>query len=328
MVIISQGINVSESIFDQIRGACREVALIAENVKIDYEKVEQYSRHLPLKHALDICMDKTNHYCEDEIATITFFIVLDSINFGSGYFNFLRKEQGKSGYFTIASKLREEFVRCSLLSADDMKNLSVNDCFCIFGQTPCNWQIKELMSLFAKSLNQLGEFVESNYEGSFENMLKSACNSAEKLVNILLKMDMYQDVAYYKTIRVPFLKRAQITVSDLYAAFNGKGYGYFDDIDRLTIFADNLVPHVLRKDGILVYSEQLAKKIDSEQPILAGSEEEIEIRACALQAAELIVDVLKDRSVNARGIDQVLWHRGHQPFYRQSPRHITMTTNY
>ena len=29
----------------------------------------------------------------------------------------------------------------------------------------------------------------------------------------------------------------------------------FDDLDRLTIFADNLVPHVLRCDGVLVYEE-------------------------------------------------------------------------
>ncbi len=38
-----------------------------------------------------------------------------------------------------------------------------------------------------------------------------------------------------------FYKRAQIVASDLALA----GVARFADLDRLTIFADNLVPHVL-----------------------------------------------------------------------------------
>ncbi len=48
-----------------------------------------------------------------------------------------------------------------------------------------------------------------------------------------------------------FYKRAQITPSDLALA----GVAEFDDLDRLTIFADNLVPHVLRVDGVLRYED-------------------------------------------------------------------------
>ena len=44
-----------------------------------------------------------------------------------------------------------------------------------------------------------------------------------------------------------FYKRAQIAANDLHLA----GVVDFADIDRLTIFADNLVPHVLRLDGVL-----------------------------------------------------------------------------
>ena len=46
-----------------------------------------------------------------------------------------------------------------------------------------------------------------------------------------------------------FWKRAQILPNDLALA----GVAHFADLDRLTIFADNLVPHVLRIDGVLVY---------------------------------------------------------------------------
>ena len=52
---------------------------------------------------------------------------------------------------------------------------------------------------------------------------------------------------------VPFYKRAQLTAADLSLAFDGKGLGSFEDLDQLTIFADNLVPHVLRVDKVLLY---------------------------------------------------------------------------
>ena len=56
-----------------------------------------------------------------------------------------------------------------------------------------------------------------------------------------------------------FFKRAQLVPSDLALA----GMARFRDLDRLTIFADNLVPHVLRVDGVLVYDPRLAARIDA-----------------------------------------------------------------
>jgi hypothetical protein len=45
---------------------------------------------------------------------------------------------------------------------------------------------------------------------------------------------------------VRFLKRAQICVADLWAAFNGEGFGQFDDIEKITMFADYRVPRKSR----------------------------------------------------------------------------------
>jgi hypothetical protein len=98
----------------------------------------------------------------------------------------------------------------------------------------------------------------------------------------------------------------------------------------LTIFADNLVPHVLRVDGILQYTDKLAARIDAGHLIPAGSPEEVEIRASALHAAELLVAALRSRGqpVSAMGLDYVLWNRGQQPYYKARPRHRTRTIFY
>ena len=117
-----------------------------------------------------------------------------------------------------------------------------------------------------------------------------------------------------------FWKRAQITVNDLALA----GVAEFPDIDELTIFADNLVPHVLRMDGVLVYDDELAADIDGGEPLPRGRRER-EIRACAVHACEAIAAELK---IPPRDLDVMLWNRGQEPRYKARPRHRTRTVYY
>jgi hypothetical protein len=98
------------------------------------------------------------------------------------------------------------------------------------------------------------------------------------------------------------------------------------DLDRLTLFADNLVPHVLRLDGVLSFDAGLVERIEHEQLIEHGSHEEVEIRACALHAVELLVDA--HGNTTAATIDNALWNRGAGAHYKASPRHRARCTAY
>ena len=60
------------------------------------------------------------------------------------------------------------------------------------------------------------------------------------------------------------------------------------DLQRLTIFADNLVPHVLRCDGVLRYEGGPRCAHRRRAGCCAPGAEEREIRACAVHACELI----------------------------------------
>jgi hypothetical protein len=100
----------------------------------------------------------------------------------------------------------------------------------------------------------------------------------------------------------------------------------FEDYGRLTMFADNLVPHVLRLDGVLRFDPVLVQRIEREELIEHGSPEEIEIRACAVYAIELIAGARPDSC--AAEIDQRLWLRGQQPRYKAVPRHRCRCTAY
>ena len=143
-------------------------------------------------------------------------------------------------------------------------------------------------------------------------------------------MPLYRDVAHYAGREVPLYKRAQLTVSDLAIAFAGEGPGAFHDLDRLTIFADNLVPHVLRLEGVLVYDPELVARIERGELLPPGAPEEVEIRAVALHAVERAVAALCERGVaaTAQRLDQLLWHRGQSPEIKARPRHRTRTACY
>ena len=132
----------------------------------------------------------------------------------------------------------------------------------------------------------------------------------------------FADSSCYRGFEVPFRKRAQIAAADLAAA----GVASFPDLDRLTMFADNLVPHVLRLDGVLRFAPRLVARIDRGELLEHGSAEEVEIRACALHAVELIVAARPGTC--AADVDRLLWHRGQQPRYKAVPRHRSRCTAY
>jgi hypothetical protein len=160
-------------------------------------------------------------------------------------------------------------------------------------------------------------------------LIEEAGGSGAALIASLLAMPLYRDVAVHDGITVPFLKRAQLTVSDLAHALP-ESLGRFRDLHELTIFADNLVPHVLRIDGVLRFTPDLVARIEAGETIAWGSAEEVEIRACAVDAVEQIVLLVRARSaaVHARDLDDWLWRRGGGPAYKARPRHRTRCPYY
>jgi hypothetical protein len=135
-------------------------------------------------------------------------------------------------------------------------------------------------------------------------------------------LPMWRDVSPYDGEEVPFFKRAQIAAADLHL----QGLAPATDLPALTLFADNLVPHVLRLDGVLELDDGLRARIEREALIEHDSREEVEIRACALHAVELLVAA--HGSTTATAVDYVLWTRGGEPRYKAVPRHRARTTAY
>ncbi len=317
-------------LFDEIRDACGWVSQRASAVHVVLDRLDQYAACLPLGRIASPTLDPEAHHLGHGEETASFFLVLDTVNFGSGYFPHLHKLPDRSGYFTIASHLADYYRRHGLLSAEELTGLSAADCTALFGQVAGHPVIGELMALFARALNDLGGLLLDRFHGRPVELIEAAGSHAQRLVEILREMPFFEDIESYGGRVIPFFKRAQLLVADLALAFDGKGLGAFRDLDLLTIFADNLVPHVLRVDGLLRYEPALGDRIAREELIGAGSPEEVEIRACALHAVHLLAQRLQasHKAATEQQLDYLLWNRGQSPRYKAIRRHRTRTVFY
>jgi putative queuosine salvage protein len=273
-------------LLDEVRSTCREIAEAARFVSID----------------LDAAREPPVASSEPPVGGADFLLQLDAINFGSGWFPTLRKRPGLSGYRTVEAAFAERgpWSNAELRELDDAAVAGA------LGQDP----VHPLMRLYAQALRDLGRFLGDR---STLDVVEEAGGSAEQMAVLLARgMRFFDDRGFYK--------RAQIVPSDLALA----GAAEFDDLDRLTIFADNLVPHVLRVDGVLRYEPSLAAHIDAER-LLSQGEAEREIRACAVHACEQLAE---RTGIPPRELDIRLWNLGQVADYKAVPRHRTRCVYY
>ena len=314
---------------DELRQACERVADAARWVRIETSAIPAYAARIA--HAIPPPTARepgaiAGDHADDETPVAgregraAYWLTLDAINFGSGWFPTLRKRHGLSGYNTIAAGLRDRFATHGPWTAAELGGMDAARIAAVTGQDPGH----ELMGLFAASLTDLGRRVEHLHGGSFSAVVDDAGGSAVMLARTLGGWDCFADVSRLAGRDIPFLKRAQIAAADLDRA----GVARFGDLSRLTMFADNLVPHVLRLDGVLSMDPDLVARIDAEQLIVHGSAEEVEIRACAVHAVELILAAAGRSDLTAAAVDQHLWLRGQGPYYKSSPRHRSRCTAY
>jgi hypothetical protein len=270
---------------DEVRRHCANIAAHARHVTIDLDA--------PI--ALDgiAGLDAQLHYLDgdsDDVARYIF--ILDAINFGSGWFGELDTTTD-----ALTTRLTAHAREHGPWTRHELRELTATAVAATLGLP----QTHELTGLYAQALNQLG------------TLDLTIPDTADELAQRLATLPFFADHGFFK--------RAQITANDLQLA----GVADFEDIDRLTIFADNLVPHVLRLDGVLAYDADLAARVDQRRELKPGSEYERELRACAVHACEQLA---RRAGVPPRTLDNWLWNRGQHPPYSERPAHITKTVYY
>lgn len=309
---------------ERVRAASRAVAERSRAVGLDRRRLRALASAIEAAELVPPPLDPEVHWLGHGRESVAFLITLDCVNFGSGWFSEIG--QGPRSYFDVARALRARFERRGPFTAAELEALDPEGAAELFGAAREDRAARELTGLFAAALNQLGRLARSRFGGDPAALADAAGGSAEGLMRELLRMPFYNDVASWRRGAVPFWKRAQITAADL--ALSGEVE--LSGLERLTSFADDLIPHVLRTEGVLRYAPELAARIESGRLLPAQSASEVEIRASAVHAVELLRTELAARGLVTTPvqIDWLLWNRGQAPRFAQHPRHRTKTVYY
>jgi hypothetical protein len=184
-------------------------------------------------------------------------------------------------------------------------------------------------------LHQVGAVLAEKYDGRFHNFVQ-ACSPrlydrGNGLIERMVKeFPRFNDVSEFEGHEIKFYKLAQLGVWMLYSTLHKSGKFRLDDPEKMTAFADYIVPVALRLLGITSYSPELENAINTHQLIPRDSRREIEIRAHCLYATALLaeeVDKVRGpkEQVIIPQIDARLWTHYHTTSW---PHHLTQTIMY
>jgi len=317
-----------------VLSSTRDVVERGEYVWINAERVESLAREwLDKEQPITPTWYDRYHFFDGTQRTVNWILSLDAMNFCF----WAEKDQPRwcidyqgerlNGYMAEAAALKravEEDI--PLWDATYLSNISEKDLTYIF-------RGEYTIPLFEQRLHNLrevGHVLLEKYDGQFIHAIEQADSNAVELTLLLARdFSSFNDVVLYRNRLVRFYKRAQICVADLYGAFGGKCWGAFTDMGQLTIFADYKLPQVLRHYGVLEYHPSLAQRIDAQELLEAGTEEEVELRAATVWACELLRQELArhDHPMTPAEIDMRLWLLG-QSAIGMRPYHRTRTMFY
>lgn len=313
---------------DVLRMSVKTIASNAQYVRCDEERLRVYLAELAKREEQERHDPEPveGSSVEDRIA---FVLLRDATNFGSGWHPHLDKEPGLSGARTTGIRLSRWLARNGVPTAEWLCSVTAEETASIFGQS-LEEPVDELMAMFAEAWRQLGETLCGAHSGAFTELVKSADRSAVSLTDTLGQIGHFNDVYELDGLAFPFLKRAQLASYDLHMFCGDHPDCQFDDLHRLTIFADNLVPHTLKIDGVLIFDPALEARIEAGENIETGSREEIEIRAMAVYATERLAELGAGNgdTVFPLQISDWLWNRGQLPRYKARPRQRTRSVHY
>lgn len=297
-----------------VRSTTKNIATKAANVRINRKKIFTLAQGwVKSKIQLPKWPAKLHFRSADSRKVLDYLIILDSLNFcfwpkiaigrsdavkPQEKWSIMFKGQRFDGYFALSITLKVYFEKHpSRANFRNFSNITYPDFLSMFRGSK-NLQSLQFLRRRWQTLKAVSRHMLQHYEGNSVRLVEKGEKRLSKLVPLLAAMPSFNDVANYRGKKVFLWKRAQILGGDIMGALNNRGLGKFLDPGYLTAFPDYKLPQILRHYGIFEYSDRLESKIRERRKILAGSIEEIEIRAATVRAVEILASALKKISWN------------------------------
>jgi len=274
----------------------------------------------------------------DDSVTMDFIFLTSTINFAFTDFEshtiFKAQYQGAEHWDSLGMEacLKRAYDKgIPILDGDYLARVTRGELDEIFtGNIPIP-MLDERLAIF----HEVGNVLKEKYQGRFHNFVEAGpsrlyADGNGLLERLLAEFPSFRDTSMYRGSRIAFQKRSQLLWWQLHARFRGNGFFQLGDPERLTVFADYIVPVAFRLFGMTSYSPELEAAINARKVIPADSEEEIEIRAFTIWGGHrLTEEINRRRPAELQVIDPVvdgrLWTHYHASHW---PHHLTITTDY
>lgn len=277
---------------------------VLDNIEIREENIENFS-----KKSKDL-IDGVEENLEKEIKkhtlnnlerTLNFLFLIRTVDFAlwqnrsatEGH-----KRAGKNYFYEDLRKALFEIYQKEKEPEKFLQGLDVESFRKIFGFT----EALGISKLRLKLLKEKIKWLFREEKASFLNFLLKK-KTPKDFCFSLLCFDDFKDYYDFQERRLYILKKAQLLYFACQMAKTQFGVEA-ENIDELTVFADNVLPAVLEEEKILKYKQSLKEKIKKGIKIEKGSLEEIGIRAKTILACEKIAEKL---NVPSWKVDQFLW---------------------
>lgn len=175
-------------------------------------------------------------------------------------------------------------------------------------------------------IREIGAVVTRQYGGSITAMISAADGDALQLLDNLIRDFLcFHDTSMYTGRETYFQKRAVFFVMNMHRWRTMRGEKGLASFHQIPACSDYKIPQMLRQQGILVYHDALAARVDAKIEIPHGAPEAVEIRAGTIQAIERIAEAT---GAAPQDVSDVLWIASQKKSGDEKPYHRSRTTAY
>eukprot|EP00667_Euglena_gracilis_P013812 EG_transcript_14284 len=313
-----------------IRESCRWVAQHARAVQINDAAVAEFASTFQPSAAGG---QQRPHEITDVRRRVNWVCTVAQLAFGSGYRRLLQTHCRRGASDTM---MRGTLAMVAAGCPFDAVSLASVDLQLVgekFGLSA-----PELLPLAKKVVSSLTETATilqnlgyQDWYTFLEGTLSKTPSCSVLVAALVAHFPTFQDSALYEGRQVHLYKKAQAMVVLLHRLCGSDPelpHLRFVDLHQVTILADNVVPAMMAADGVLVLSPALKARVDKGELLPHGCPEEVELRACAVEAGERIVARAAAAALRCMDVDYALWLRGKEGRFRAMERHATQDTEF
>lgn len=283
---------------------------------------------------------------------VNFLCTLSLLNFGSGYRVLLHEALERGSAETVSFGVMGMHLGGDI-TARVMAGLSAMEVASLFGipveedyeiqpgiHSTRPTKLKPFADKIRSVLHESGRILltlqcEDFYDflGSPQGKHFSAATLVQKFVETFPALADVYHLSIEGVEETVFLyKKAQLLAAELHHKLRTKDSRFgLPDSARLTVFADNVLPTVLRHCQVLRVTDQLSADIANN--VSPNERAAAELRAGSVVACDLIVKLLNESRgdnppLECHELDYFLWEFGKRPEVRQLPRHSSNSIFY